>query len=146
MDSTLETLMKKNERITKIMTPAPTTIQVGQKLSEVHAAMTKGGFHHIPVVDGAKLVGILSSTDLLRVSYEHGADVRQVDAVLDHTVSIRDLMTGEPIVLSASQTVRDAVGHFSKGAFHSLPVVDDEGQLAGMVTTTDVMQYMLEQY
>jgi CBS domain-containing protein len=138
--------MKRNERITKIMTRCPVTVQVGQKLSDVQSRMSEGGFHHVPVVDGDRLVGILSSTDLLRVSYEHGSDPRQVGAVLDHTVSVRELMKAEPITLREDQTVRDAVGHFSKGAFHSLPVVDDAGHLTGMVTTTDVMHYMLEQY
>jgi len=138
--------MKRNERISKIMTPAPITVQLGQKLSDVQKKMSEGGFHHVPVVDGDKLVGILSSTDLLRVSYEHGADPRQVGAVLDHTISIKELMQSELVTLEETQTVRDAVGHFSKGAFHSLPVVNAAGGLAGMVTTTDVMQYMLEQY
>jgi CBS domain-containing protein len=138
--------MKRNERITKIMTNSPTCVQLGQKLSEVHQVMSKGGFHHVPVVDGKKLVGILSSTDLLRVSYEHGRDARQVDAVLDHTVSIQQLMQSDMVTLKEDQTVRDAIGHFSKGQFHSLPVVDGAGHLAGIVTTTDVMQYMLEQY
>jgi len=138
--------MKRNERITKIMTEAPVTVQVGQKLSEVQSAMSTGGFHHVPVVDGKKLVGILSSTDLLRVSYEHGADPRQVGAVLDHTISIQELMQTELVTLKETETVRDAVGHFAKGTFHSLPVVDGSGQLAGMVTTTDVLRYMQDQY
>ncbi len=66
--------MKRHERITHIMTENPITVHVGQKLSDVHKAMLDGGFHHVPVVSGNKLVGMLSSTDLLRVSYEYGTD------------------------------------------------------------------------
>jgi len=138
--------MKRNERITHIMTEAPVTVQKGQKLSDVQKAMSDGGFHHVPVLDGKKLVGILSSTDLLRVSYEHGADPRQVGAVLDHTVSIEELMQTELVTLTESESVRDAVGHFAEGKFHSLPVVDGDGGLSGVVTTTDVLRYMQEQY
>ena len=32
--------------------------------------MSEGGFHHVPVVSGKKLLGMLSATDLLRVTYE----------------------------------------------------------------------------
>lgn len=138
--------MRRNEKITKIMTKDPSTVHIHQKLSEVRAAMTEGGFHHIPVVSGKKLVGLLSSTDLLRVSYEYGQDLRQTNEVLDHTVSIEGLMTDNLLTLSPQQTIRDAVEVFATGKLHSLPVVNADGHLLGMVTTTDVLSYMLEQY
>ena len=138
--------MKRNEPITRIMTKSPVTVHLGQKLSDVHAVMREGGFHHVPVVSGNKLVGILTSTDLLRVSYEYGTDPRQTETVLDHTVSIEQLMNA-PITLKKDQQVRDAVEAFTSGAFHSLPVVDDDGNLMGIVTTTDVLRHvMLEEY
>lgn len=137
--------MRKNEKITKVMTESPITIQVGQPVSEASSLMREHGFHHVPVVDGTQLVGILSTTDLLQVSYQHGADPRQIDAVLDHTVSIRELMR-EPQDLKNTQTVRDAVEILAEGKFHSLPVTSDEGALVGIVTTTDLLRYLKEQY
>lgn len=138
--------MKRNEPITHIMTTDVVTVHLGQKLSDVHKAMTTGGFHHVPVLNGKKLIGLLSTTDLLRVSYEYGTDPRQMDTVLDHTVSIEQLMQKYPVTLKKSQTVRDAVGVFAEGRFHSLPVVDEDENLLGLVTTTDVLRYMMEQY
>ncbi len=138
--------MRRNEKITTIMTPSPDVVQVGQALSDVDALMRTGGYHHVPVVDGDHLVGILSSTDLLRVSYAFRADPREINAVMDSTVTIGDLMTAEPTRLHTAQTVRDAVEVLAEGRFHSLPVVDIEGKLVGLVTTTDVLRYMLEQY
>lgn len=138
--------MKRNEPISTIMTTGAVTVHLGQKLSDVHKAMTEGGFHHVPVVSGRKLIGLLSTTDLLRVSYEYGTDPRQVDAVLDHTVTIEQLMRKYPVTLKKGQTVRDAVGVFAEGKFHSLPVVDEDDNLLGIVTTTDVLRYMMEQY
>ncbi|HHO53383.1 MAG TPA: CBS domain-containing protein [Deltaproteobacteria bacterium] len=137
--------MRRNEKITKIMTESPITIQVGQPLSKASALMREHGFHHVPVVDGARLVGILSTTDLLQVSYQHGADPRQIDAVLDHTVSIRELMR-DPQEIKDTQTVRDAVEILAEGKFHSLPVTTAEGELAGIVTTTDLLRYLKDQY
>ncbi len=138
--------MRRNEKITKIMTAEPTTVQVGQSLSEVQRVMHEGGFHHVPVLDGTRLVGIVTSTDILRVSYEYGVDARQSGAVLDHTVSLKDLMQPDPTTLRADQTVRDAVDVLAESSFHSLPVVDGEGSLSGIVTTTDVLRYVREQY
>lgn len=138
--------MRRNERITTIMTAEPTTVQVGQALSEVSRLMHDGGFHHLPVLNGRTLAGIVSSTDLLRVSYEYGTDARQTDTVLDHTVKLVELMQSDPVTVTETASVRDAVTVLSEGAFHSLPVVDADGSLVGIVTTTDVLRYMLEQY
>ena len=138
--------MRKNEKITTIMTASPTTVQVGQPLSEASRIMKEGAFHHVPVVDGTTLVGILSTTDLLKVSYVYGTDAREVDAVLDATVELKSLMQSDPVTLKTNQTVRDAVDVFAEGQFHSMPVVDDSGALAGIVTTTDVLRYMRDQY
>lgn len=138
--------MKRNEPVTRIMTATVVTVHTGQRLSEVRKAMTDGRFHHVPVVSGKKLLGMLSATDLLRVTYEYGVDDRQNDTVLDHTVAIRELMTTTPITIRDTATIRDAVGILAEGKFHSLPVVNGDGELAGLVTTTDILRYLLEQY
>jgi CBS domain-containing membrane protein len=138
--------MKRNEPISHIMTPQPFTIHTGQKLSEARQMMAEGGFHHMPVTSGKKLVGLISTTDLLKASYALGVDPRESDAVLDHTHTVDGLMQKYPITLKTKQTVRDAVGIFAEGKFHSLPVIDDDENLVGMVTTTDVLRYMQDQY
>jgi CBS domain-containing protein len=138
--------MKRNEPVSRVMTTQIVTVHTGQRLSEVRKAMTDGKFHHVPVVSGKKLIGMLSATDLLRVTYEYGVDDRQNDTVLDHTVAIRELMTTTPVTLRDAGTIRDAVGILAEGRFHSLPVVDDAGDLVGLVTTTDLLRYLLEQY
>lgn len=138
--------MKRNQKITNVMTSSPITVHLAQKLSDASKAMAEGGFHHVPVVNGTLLVGILSSTDLLRASYDFQVDARASEAVLDNTVTIGQLMKTEPVTLTDKQTVRDAVEVFANNVFHALPVVDADGNLVGVVTTTDIMKYVLEQY
>ncbi|MCO4746133.1 MAG: CBS domain-containing protein [Proteobacteria bacterium] len=135
--------MKRNVPVSKIMTANPLTVHTKQKLSDVRTLMQDNGFHHVPVVSGKKLVGMLSATDLLRVSYQFGADDRQTDAVLDHTVTIESLMTQTVTSLNPHSTIRHATELLSEGAYHSLPVVDD-GDLVGLVTTTDILRDVLD--
>lgn len=45
-----------------------------------------------------------------------------------------------------AQTVRDATEILAQGRFGSLRVVDDAGDLAGLVTTVDLLRYHLDQY
>lgn len=135
--------MKKHEPITKIMTSAPYTIHTGMKLSEVRAIFAENPFHHLPVVNGDKLVGVISSTDILRAAF--GSSSAEIDSTLDHTSSIEELMKKRPQTVSTSATIREAAEHLSTGDFHSLPVLDKE-KLAGIVTSTDLIKYLLEQY
>ncbi|TNE91639.1 MAG: CBS domain-containing protein [Deltaproteobacteria bacterium] len=134
--------MKKNVPVSKIMTANPMTVHTKQKLSEVRTLMEQNGFHHVPVVSGTKLVGMLSSTDILRASYTYEGDMRQTDNVLDHTVSIEQLMTRDMQTVGPHTTIRNATEILAEGAFHSLPVVED-GDLVGLVTTTDILRDVL---
>ncbi len=137
--------MRRNEPISKIMTANPATAHHGTALSEVRNQMTELQCHHMPVVSGNKLKGMISSTDLLRVTYEYDKDPTQSDAVLDHTRSVEDVMQPAVVTVNSKSTVRAAAEIFSKNSFHALPVCDD-GTLVGIVTTTDIINYMLEQY
>jgi CBS domain-containing protein len=139
--------MKRNEPISHIMTADVTTVHLGQKLSEVRSLFAEGKFHHVPVVDGQRLVGILSTTDLIKLSFEaFGQDGRAIDAILDHEFTIAGVMQAAPAVIGDKDTVRQAAEALSGGQFHSLPVVDVEGNLQGIVTSTDLIRYLLDQY
>ena len=60
--------MKKKESVLQIASTALITIQIGQKLSEARKLMQVNQIHHVPVVDGNKLVGLLSAVDLASLS------------------------------------------------------------------------------
>lgn len=135
--------MRRNEKITKLMTPSPVSVQAGQSLAEAAALMRGNDFHHLPVVEGSSLVGILSTTDLMKASYPDADDPRDA-GLLDRSVAIRDLMQ-PPQHVEDTQTIRDAVGILAEGRFHSLPVVSG-GTLVGIVTSTDLLRYLQEQY
>lgn len=129
------------------MSADPVTLNITQKPSEVRKIFGSQGFHHLPVVSGKKLVGLISATDMVKVNLSaYGADVRAVDAMLDHEFTIEKLMTTELTTLPESATVRDAAEKLSSGTFHSLPIVGDDRELMGIVTSTDIIRYLLAQY
>ena len=138
--------MKKREPVSHIMTPQPVTVELEQGLPEVIEITRKYHFRHIPVVRKGELVGIISKTDLDRLSFsdylpnEEDAD----DAILD-MLSVSQVMTHKPRVVSPSETIYNVAKILSKEEFHALPVVEEK-KLVGIVTTTDVIRYMLEQY
>lgn len=139
--------MKKHETISKIMSANVASVQVGQPLSDVRDLMLNANIHHVPIIDGSKLVGLISFTDLMKINFViNGVDERSINAIIDQQFSIREIMSDRLVTIKNTDTIRDGSELLAKGGFHSLPVIDDEGALVGIVTTTDLIRYLNEQY
>lgn len=135
--------MKKNEPVTTVMTALLTTARIGDPLSKLRKMFVASNVHHIPVVSGDNLVGIVSWNDMLRISFGEIAtqDGKSVDNLLDHQYELSEVMNKEPKTISVHGTVRDAARILGSNNFHSLPVVDGE-KLVGIVTSTDLINYL----
>jgi CBS domain-containing protein len=72
-------------------------------------------------------------------------DERAVDAALDHSVSVETLMTSDPVTVGTEDNIRKAAEILGEGTFHAVPVVDGKKPI-GIVTSTDLIRYLLEQY
>jgi CBS domain-containing protein len=138
--------MKHNEPVSKIMSTHLVTVHHGEAVSKVRQLLREHGIQHIPVVSGPKLVGIISNSDVLRVSFGGAGDERALDATLDHTMTIEELMQKDPVSVRENATIREAAEVLVQGNFHSLPVISDGHKLVGMVTSTDLIRYLLEQF
>ncbi len=139
--------MKKNESIEKVITRKVVTAHIGQKVSDIRKTFAKEGFHHMPVVSGKKLIGLISASDILGISVEGiPSDERSMDAYLDHQFSVEGLMQSDLRTLPPGSRVADAAGVLADGTFHAVPVVDDDGNLEGIVTSTDLIRYLHAQF
>tara|TARA_R110002110_G_scaffold33533_2_gene114892 strand:+ start:8408 stop:8830 length:423 start_codon:yes stop_codon:yes gene_type:complete len=139
--------MKKNEPIKNIMSSKLVFATINSKISEVKSLMQENHIHHVPVVSGKKLIGLVSRVDLLRSSFsdlfvkEDKASADQLDSV----ASIEDVMTRDIKTLSVSSSVRDAALILLGNDFNSLPIIDSNEELAGIVTSKDITRYLIEQ-
>jgi CBS domain-containing membrane protein len=139
--------MKRNDPISHLMSRSVITAHHGDPISKVRALVREHGVHHIPVVNGDQLVGIISWSDILRVSFGDAfqTDERTVDATLDHTLTLEQVMQKSPVTLAETGTVREAAELLAGGTFHALPIVSGS-KLVGIVTTTDLIKYLLDQF
>ena len=135
--------MKKNEPIEKILSRDVVTTHLAQKVSDVRKLLAENGFHHMPVVSGKKLIGLISASDILGISVEGvGSDERSMDAYLDHQFSVEGLMKKDLKTLPVKSTIADAAEILADGDIHAVPVVDGKGELVGLVTSTDLIRYL----
>lgn len=138
--------MKQRVPVSQIMATDVVTLNQKNSLYDAERLFRTHNIRHLPVVDGKKLVGVLSYSDLLKISY---ADVTEGDDIVESIVydshSIIQVMAKIPTTVTPDTTIKEVVEVLSKHSFHSLPITEN-GELVGIVTTTDLLKYFLEQY
>lgn len=138
--------MKQREPITHIMTKNVKTVHLGDNLFTVRDMMIDNHFRHVPVMNGSKLVGILSKTDIMRLSFGSVfANQEAADEAVLEMLTIEQVMRSSIRTINADATIKEAAEIFASEEFHALPVIEGD-KLVGIVTTTDIINYLLEQY
>lgn len=134
--------MRSSDPISHIMIPAPEAVEPEQSLGDVRKAFSSMRFHHLPVASKGKLVGLISSNNLLKLGIdEDGED----NSFLDNSITAGEIMNKDVITLNHRATIEDAARQLSAGGIHSLPIVDENQHLVGIVTSTDLINCLLDQ-
>jgi CBS domain-containing protein len=120
------------------------TVSADQEINEAIALLRKYRIRHIPVVQGENIVGMLSRTDINRLTFGalFDTEVQADEGILD-MFSISQVMTGHPRTVRPDQPLRRVAEIFSEEEYHALPVVEGD-RLVGIVTTTDLIRHMLK--
>lgn len=139
--------MKKREPVSSIMTKEVITLNHTDSLETAERLFKNQNIRHIPVVSGQQIIGMLSYTDLLRISFADAvtADGDSVDTSVYHMFSIEQVMAKNLTSVTSNTTIKETAEILAEREFHAIPVVDDS-KLVGIVTTTDLIQFLLDQY
>lgn len=139
--------MKKRTPVSDIMTKKVIALRTSDDLETAEGLFKKHHIRHIPVVSGKEVIGMLSYTDLLRISFADAIDdfADEVDTVVYNMFTIEQVMAKKLITVSSDTTIKEVAEILSEKEFHALPVVDNE-ILVGIVTTTDLIKYLIDQY
>lgn len=137
--------MKTGVPVSKIMTKKLVTLSPKDDLVTAEKLFKKHHIRHIPVVEGKTIKGMLSYTDLLRISFADAVDEHEefVDTIVYNMFTIPQVMVNDVVCVTSDTTIREVAETLSKREFHALPVVDG-GKIKGIVTTTDLINYFLK--
>ena len=128
--------------IGKRMTRNPMTVSPDDPLSVAAGILREHRFHHLPVVEGGRLVGILSDTDLRNASYAAiPAEAERGVAAGDRPV--RDAMRTEVWSVTPDDSVEDALLILSREKFGALPVLSGD-RLVGIITRADLLNAFVD--
>ena len=125
--------------IERIMTPDPATISPQSSAAEARRMLDSNVINHLPVVEGDRLVGIVSSSDLLKLYLLDDKLAMFARATVDQ------IMETNLVVLRKNATLRQAAEKLTMGNFHALPVVNKRRRLVGIVTSSDLINQLLNE-
>ena len=123
-------MVSRVKRFENAVIPNPVTVNKDMTLEEVHQIMMDQGYSGFPVVDAnRKLEGIIT-----------GRDMRGVDDY--QNVRVKDVMTplSRLITAAPTTTIEEARHILYTHRIEKLPLVDEHGVLAGLITETDIQK------
>lgn len=119
------------------------TLQAADHLDLASDVMQLGRIRHMPVVDGRKLVGILSQRDLFRAGISSVLQFRPTtEREWLAKIVVRDVMSRLVTTVGAETSIRDAVDIMIEKRIGCLPVVDDQDHLVGLLSESDALVHL----
>ena len=121
-----------NEPISTIMTKDVVTVRPEDNMAVVKDILFKKHLHHLPVLKDKKLVGIITSFDLVKLgkpSDEYSG------------IKVEEVMTTRIATMGPNDKIGAAAQVFLENLFHGLPIVDENYNLVGIITTHDILKY-----
>ena len=130
--------------VSTIMATNLKTVSPKDSLLAVKEIFDAKKFHHIPVVEGLTLVGIISKQDFLYYLHGFTSSGKVMGSKTLGNDNVEMIMTTGLAKLEASTRINVALEVFKENLFHALPVVKGD-ELVGIVTTYDIISRLAEE-
>jgi acetoin utilization protein AcuB len=123
------------------------TIEGTEKLAKAYMTMQDNGVRRLPVVKrNGELIGIITMSDLMNhVPFFPEDPELDLDLPL-MTMTVQEVMSWEPETVSPEDTVQDAAELMMDAKISGLPVVNNKGQVVGMLTESDIFRLVIESW
>ena len=120
------------------------TITKDERMTTARKIMKEKNIRHLPVVDGKRLVGLVTNMDIRKAeaSPATSLEIRELHYLLDK-LTVGEIMTRNVITISPDISVEEATTLLHYNKIGCRPVVED-GNLVGMLTENDVMEILIE--
>lgn len=125
------------------MTASPITVNPEMRIDEAKALLERHHFRHLPVVDGeGRLLGMVTDRDIrsafpstMLTAEEHQQILHRVQQI-----PVGDIMSANNMVLTTTSTLDDALLLFERKSVGALPVLDEGGRVAGIMSFNDLLK------
>ena len=128
-------------KVEEIMTTTIVSVEMDDTLKVVKEIFDNVSFHHLLVVDGGELFGVISDRDLLRVLSPKVGTVAETSAdAAELKKRAHQIMTRKPITLAPSADLKEAIEVFNTSRISCIPIVDSRNKPVGMLSWRDILK------
>lgn len=115
-------------RISDVMTPNPRTLELSDSIRDAAMIMRDEDTGAVPVVEDGRVVGMITDRDIVIRAIADG----------DYEASIDDIVTDDVVTATPEMTTAEAAELMAEHQIRRLPVVDDDGNLCGILSIGDL--------
>jgi len=120
------------------------TVDINDSMQDAMKLLKEHGISMLPVTKRGKLVGIVTDRDIKRSSASDATTLEVHELLyLISKITVKDIMTKEPITIPFDLTVEEAAEIMMKNKISGAPVVDHDGQLVGVITKGDIFRVLI---
>ena len=129
--------------VSRSMTRKVITVDPDNTVFEAQELMANNHVRHLPVIDANQhLIGIVTDRDIRSAMPYHfikdSCSVEQREEIC--ALTVKDIMTENPITVSPTYTIQDALLMIQNSKVGALPVVEDDGKLSGILSVRDLLR------
>jgi len=120
------------------------SVEVSDSIQTANQLFSEHRIRSLPVLENGRLVGIVSDRDLKKasVSEESGMDPNEL-IYLNTRLKIAEIMTADPLTAAPDVAVDEIANIMYHKKISGLPVVNDSGELVGMITQGDIFRLLI---
>lgn len=122
--------------VREYMTKDPIVLSPNEDVKDAFNILLENRIRQAPVLENGELVGIVTDRDLRMAMVQN--------LKMNH-LRVGIVMTKDPVTITEDSKITDAGKIISIGKFNAIPVLEESGQLKGIITTTDILNYFIEQ-
>lgn len=127
----------KIESVSRLDPTPPRQVGPQQSVAEAAALMRRENVGCLLVCQDGQIVGIFTERDLMRRVLAQGKPL---------TLPVSQFMTPDPVIVHPKDPIGVAVRRMEEGGYRHLPVVDEQGQVVGILSVKRIVHYLVEHF
>ena len=120
------------------------TVDVNDSMQDATKLLKQHNIRGLPVMKNGELVGVVTDRDLKRASASDATTLEIHELLfLISKIKVKEIMAKDPITIPVDSTIDEAAEILLDNKLSAAPVVDDKGQVVGIITQTDIFRVMV---
>ena len=125
------------DKIVTLKLGSPLFVASGASMRQVIETIQQAQAGSVLIVDGKRLVGIMTERDVL---------MKVVARHVDYDKPVDEFMTPNPRTLRPSDTIGDAINLMNEAGLRNIPIVDESGEAIAVFRARDVIHHLAESF